>query len=562
MNGERLDKYVTDEFLVHTVYGCQVVLTNPTSTPQKLDLLLQIPLGSLPVQSGFYTRGVHVALPSYGTKTIEYRFYFPAEGNYGHYPLHVAKNEKLIAFAKATSLRVLKKLTRMDTESWDYVSQYGTNAQVADYLKANNVHRVDLAKIAWRMKDKAFFNQIVTMLAARHEYDQTLWSYSIQHNVPAAIREFLQHSNGFVSNCGPYIDSPLLTIDPVARFAYQHLEYSPLVNVRVHKFGERRKIANERVYDQYRDLLNVMAFRKNLDDTDRMAVTYYLLLQDRVEEGMNVFASVNRANITEGIQHDYFRAYLDFYTDKPTVARQIAASYKDHPVDRWRNAFGQIQAQLDEIDGKTTPITDPNDRDQKQGQLAATEPSFEFNVEAKKVAVNYQNLTGCAVNYYPMDIELLFSRSPFMQNYSGQFSYIRPNKSEAIQLPAGRNDFSFDLPKDYHGANVMVEVIGGGKRKAQAYFAHSLLVQVLENYGQIRVTNKNTGKPIAKTYVKVYARKHGKVVFHKDGYTDHRGRMDYVSLNTGGLDQVERFALLIMSPEDGAVIREANPPKQ
>ncbi len=45
VGNEKVDKFVTDEFLVHTVYGCQVVVTNPTSSPQKLDVLLQIPEG-------------------------------------------------------------------------------------------------------------------------------------------------------------------------------------------------------------------------------------------------------------------------------------------------------------------------------------------------------------------------------------------------------------------------------------------------------------------------------------------------------------------------------------
>ncbi len=37
VDNQKLDKYVTDEFLVQTVYGCQIVVTNPTSSPQKLD---------------------------------------------------------------------------------------------------------------------------------------------------------------------------------------------------------------------------------------------------------------------------------------------------------------------------------------------------------------------------------------------------------------------------------------------------------------------------------------------------------------------------------------------
>src|SRR5262249_57888967 len=35
-NGERFDKFITNEFVVHTVYGCQVVVTNPSPSKQRL----------------------------------------------------------------------------------------------------------------------------------------------------------------------------------------------------------------------------------------------------------------------------------------------------------------------------------------------------------------------------------------------------------------------------------------------------------------------------------------------------------------------------------------------
>jgi hypothetical protein len=64
-------------------------------------------------------------------------------------------------------------------------------------------------------------------------------------------------------------------------------------------------------------------------------------------------------------------------------------------------------------------------------------------------------------------------------------------------------------------------------------------------------------------YVKVYARMNdGQVAFFKDGYTDLRGRFDYTSLSTDQLDSVTRFSMLILSDENGAVIREADPPKR
>ena len=69
--GERFDKFVTDEYLAQVVYGCQVVLTDPASSPEKLDVLLQIPKGALPVQGGFYTRSRPVQLQPFSTLTLE-----------------------------------------------------------------------------------------------------------------------------------------------------------------------------------------------------------------------------------------------------------------------------------------------------------------------------------------------------------------------------------------------------------------------------------------------------------------------------------------------------------
>ncbi|HUS38474.1 MAG TPA: hypothetical protein VMX74_03450, partial [Pirellulales bacterium] len=110
---------------------------------------------------------------------------------------------------------------------------------------------------------------------------------------------------------------------------------------------------------------------------------------------------------------------------------------------------------------------------------------------------------------------------------------------------------------------VLVEITGGGQTKAKAYYANSLDVQVVQDYGQLRVTHDATQKPMSTVYVKVYARnKDGNVKFYKDGYTDLRGRFDFTSLNTNELDFVDRFSLLILSDNDGAIVREAMPPKR
>jgi hypothetical protein len=568
VGGEQIDKFISDEFLYDTVYGCHIVVTNPTSSKKRVDILLQIPAGALPVAGGQYTRSVHIDLEPYHTQTLEYYFYFPAPGKYPHYPVQVAANGEVLAFAAASVLNVVKELTNIDKESWDYLSQHGSAEDVLTFLEQQNILRVDLDRIAWRMKDKDFFQQTIKLLASRHVYNNTLWSFGVRHNDIAAIRQFLQFADEFVRQTGDWLDSPLLTIDPVVRNAYEQMDYRPLVNARVGQLGREREILNDRFLAHYQQLLKILSYRRQLDDGELMAVTYYLLLQDRVDEALDFFARVNVDRLATRLQYDYFAAYLDFCKSEPKQARQIAARYLDYPVDRWQAAFANIVNQADEIgqqDSKLPDpkVADPEDRSQLQTSEAAATPSFEFTVEGKKVKLNFQRLTEVRVNYYLMDIELLFSRSPFVQGESKQFSHILPNQTRTIKLPPKGSTFDFSLPDNLVNANLLIEIVGGGLTQSQAYYSGALQVQVIENYGQVRVTQGKPSAPLAKVYVKAYARmQDGNIRFYKDGYTDLRGRFDYTSLNTNELEFVEKFSLLILSDEHGAVVREAKPPKR
>lgn len=570
-NDEEVDKYVTGEFLVNVVYTCQVVLTNPTSTGQKLDLLLQIPTGSIPVNNGFVTDGKHLDLSSYATESIEYSFYFPAPGTFAHFPVHVAKNEQLIAFAAPMRLNVVRELSEIDKTSWAWLSQNGTDKDVLQWMETNNVDRlaspdgngeIGLELIAWRMRDKKFYAHCIALLSKRHIWNGTLWGYSVLHRDVPNIRELLLHHDDFLDRCGLWLDCALVTIDAVERKRYQHLEYAPLVNARTQKLGARRTILNDRFAQQYAALMGSLRYLPTLDDDDRLAVTYYLFLQDRVEEALAMFDRVDPAKIATALQYDYLSVYAALYRENPAKAREVAAKHADHPVNRWKNLFRNAAAQIDEIAGAATKIVDDKDRDQRQATLASTEPDFELSVEKKAVTITAQNLTSVRVNYYRMDIELLFSRQPFVQQQSGQFSFIKPNLGLDVAVP-DKKPITFDVPKELHGANFIVEVVAAGKRKSQAYYAHELSVQVVESYGQVRVALAGEARPLSKTYVKVYSRMKGsEVKFYKDGYTDLRGVFDYTSLNTNELDHVDRFSILVMNDQHGAVIREANPPKR
>lgn len=194
-------------------------------------------LGAVPVLTSQQTRTEHVSLEPYHTKSIEYHFYFPVAGRFSHYPVHVAKNEKIVAMVDSVELNVVEKPTKLDIQSWDYISQNGTNEEVIQFIDAHNVKEIQFDRIAWRMREPEMFLSVTSRLERCHTYSDTLWSYSIFHNQPEAIREYLQHSDSFVLQCGGRLSSDLVSIDPVVRGTFEHLEYKPLANARAHSLG-------------------------------------------------------------------------------------------------------------------------------------------------------------------------------------------------------------------------------------------------------------------------------------------------------------------------------------
>ena len=495
------------------------------------------------------------------------------------------------ASAKAFEFNVVTKLTQFDKASWDYVSQYGTDAEVFTFLEQNNIVSLNLERVAWRCRQSVdFFRKLLGVLQQRHVWHDVLYSYAVVHNDTAALCEWLKHRDDFLSQCGPYLASRLLLIDPIERRAYEHLEYSPLVNQRAHRLGSERRITNPSVLSQYQSLLGILAHKPQLDAMDSMSVTYHLFLQDRADEALARFHALDANALPTRIQHDYFKCYAAFYEANLAEARGVAATYTGFPVARWRNLFAEVTSQLDEIEGKAAAKKDDDkpDREKQQAELAATEPTFDFKVENKSIALTWKNLGEVAINYYLMDPEFSFSSSPFVSQDASRFSIIKPNQTAKHALPKGKDTLDIPLPGEFAKANVLVEIVAAGQRKAQAYHANTLKLTLAENYGRIEARDSGTDKPVAKAYVKVYARlKNGTVRFFKDGYTDLRGRFDYASLNApenlqpvplaaeaapaNGLDyqmlkpaelnNVEKLAILVSSDTNGAAVREVNPPR-
>ncbi len=597
---EKFEKYVTEEFLAGAVYGANIVVTNPTSAPVKAEVLLQIPQGALPALGSKNTDSRRLRLEPYTTQTFEYCFYFPAtpakpNETFAHYPVNIAVAGHCAAAARPFAFNVVVKLSQMDRASWDYLSQYGSEAEVFAFLNQNNVERLDFERVAWRCRQSVdFFRKLTGFMQVHHVWNETVYSYAVVHNDTPALREWLRHKDEFLANCGPFLACKLVVLDPIERRAYEHLEYSPLVNQRAHRLGNEWRIANPAVRDQYLRLLDILAHKSALDAMDSMSVTYYLFLQDRVEEALARFKTIDPKQLPARVQHDYFRCYAGFYESNLADARAIATGYRDFAVPRWQKLFAEVARQLDEIEDKAVVASkksadDKPDREKQQSELAATEPVFDFKVENKTIALTWKHLGEVTINYYLLDPEFSFSSNPFVSQDASRFSIIKPNKTAAQPLPKEKDALDVPLPGEFAKANVLVEIGGAGQRKAQAYHANTLKLALAENYGRLEARDSVTGKAVAKAYVKVYARlRNGTVRFFKDGYTDLRGRFDYASLNSAGsemapgmpgetapangldyqmlkpaeLGEVEKLAILILSDTNGAATREVNPPRQ
>ncbi|MBK8976064.1 MAG: hypothetical protein IPM29_09065 [Planctomycetes bacterium] len=569
VDGQRVDAWVTGELLTDVAYGARVVVTNPTSAQRDVEVLLQIPAGAIPVavgpdQPGFATRSVPLRLRAYGTQALSYAFYFPAAGASQHHPACVTTAGRVLAVASGaeTSWDVRVEPSRVDVTSFGHVSQQGTAAEVLDYLQRANLLELDLGRIAWRMRDRASFDAVLALLRQRQVFAPELWSFGIFHRDPTATREYLQQADAFVAQCGIALSSPLLTVDPVARRTWQLTEFRPLFNARAHRTGGEPRIFNAAVADDYDTLLQILARKPRLDGEDRAVVTCFLLLQDRISDALDMFAQIDPAELPARLQYDYLSVYVDFFRDDRASARAIAERYREHPVTRWRDAFREALAQLDEADGLVAQAGAGDGATGRAATPADREPMLDLQVEGQRLILRYANVDTVELGYYLMDVEFLFSAHPFVQQDADSFALVRPNRSNVLrQLPPDRSRVEFDLPDDLRNANLLVEARAAGVVRRATRYASSLAVRWIENRGQLQVADAETGRPLPAVYVKVFARLgDGTVRFHKDGYTDLRGRFDYMSVSADGAMEVERLAVLVLSDDRGTVSRELDPP--
>jgi len=237
------------------------------------------------------------------------------------------------------------------------------------------------------------------------------------------------------------------------------------------------------------------------------------------------------------LPYDYLKVYLLMSQEKVADARALADHYRDYPVDRWRNLFQDVLAQLDELEGKGAKVVDKADRGQLQTQLADTEAGFDVKVENRAITIHYQNLTSCRVNYYPMDLEQLFLAERIRTGglravFAGDPAQRFRGRSRCRKA---RTRSSWICPRrTTRTGNVNDRSDGWRRGQSRSRTTRTRSAsRCSRTTARLKVLHDQTGKPLAKVLCSrsTPVSKDGSVRFYKDGYTDLRGRFrNYSSL--------------------------------
>jgi hypothetical protein len=165
------------------------------------------------------------------------------------------------------------------------------------------------------------------------------------------------------------------------------------------------------------------------------------------------------------------------------------------------------------------------------------------------------------IKYYPIDPEIMFSKSPFVEQNTEDFAFVKPRISDSFDLDPEKRFETFDLDDECLNSNMVIEVLGEGKQIFLRYFSSSLKAVINETYGELNVTD-SSDVPLSQIYVKVFSKStSGEVKFFRDGYTDIRGQFEYAQINSKSLQNISKFAILVISDDHGSVTKECSPPQ-
>ena len=417
-----------DEYIIDKIYESEIILTNVSISEQKFQILYEIPEGSIPVKSNDYIKSVSIQLDSFHSQNLKYSFYFPKSGKFGMSPASVSQEGLVVDIGQGVELDVHDERISKKLETIDQILAQGSKDDVLNFVSQKNILNKKIFKfqdIYYLLKDKQFYLKFIEILKNRKIFDENTWSFSIYHNDIASFKEFINSPEiiKIFKSKFRYFSNELLKVKNI-----KLLEYYPLTNSRTHKFvNEKKNILNKELKIQYKNFLEYFLEVSIPTPEDLLSLVYYLLVQDRIDEALKIFSKIDKnvikeSNKTINLQYDYFLGYLDFYTGSPDfkIARSICDKYLDYPILSWRNMFYEIANQLAEYDGEEliddTRLMDENKLGQNPRNLkgAKTEEILNVELQNDEILILHQNCKWIDINYYLIDLEVLYSMNPFL----------------------------------------------------------------------------------------------------------------------------------------------------
>jgi hypothetical protein len=578
------DQTITPEYLVNTPYEAKITLTNLSNKAENFDVLWQIPTGAIGLPNATSgkttaaTDSMNMNIDAFSTATVAYTFYFPAAGEFRQYPPCVSRKDQALAKAEPTAYKVVEQATQVDEASWEYIAAHGSADQIKAYLAKANLRKVVWSRVYHRLKDQAIYKVVLQALSDNFLAEPAVLGYAVYHKDRQALQVLLENRGDIVSTLGPNFQSDLLSVEPISRKMVEHIEFAPLVVPRIHPLREKLELTNAKLGVQYWNVLETIAYSRQIDPATNLAIVYYQLINNRIDEAISRFRRIDAKSTNLQIQYDYLDAYLALHQMDVERATQIAAKYSDMAIPRWKARFEEIATQVRDYQSLQTPSqlvkgsnsgTKPDqgdlaliDRERRQQQSALSQPTINVKLEGDQLKIDHANTKNAAIRLYAVDLEMLFSKMPFVREGLDRMAIAQATSKEQIDFESATGSQALRLPEKYRNQTLLIEVESGAARDTVLSYGGQLSSYVAESFGQLQVMHSGSRQPVVGAYVKVYAKhQDGSVRFFKDGYTDLRGRFDYSSISNDDLSTATRFAILVLDKEDGATLHEVDPPR-
>ncbi|MBN8460011.1 MAG: hypothetical protein J0M04_19460 [Verrucomicrobia bacterium] len=547
--GERVENPVTGDFRPGVPYTMALTITNPTGIGRRVEVLAQIPAGSIPLGGKSATLSEARQLEPYGVLNLELACYFPAAGEFATYPLHVSSDDTVLAHTATRVIRVSNKPEPRDAATWSVLAAEGTTQAVLERLRTENLGTIDLSEIRWRLKDREVFLKVAAILRERMHHSPAVAAYGFLHNDPQSMRDYLENSTA-VTQLGQWLDSPLLTVRPRPHHDWRTLEFDPVVNPRAHRFTAASRLTHEAAREHYHAFLDQLAWKPALDAADQLTLTAFLLLQDRVAEALARFDRIDPKKLASRMHYDYLQAVVLCYREQPDAARAIAlTTVPKLPPGLWRERFQAVIDQTAEIAELTGDAAAA-----KPAPAAPAEPRIELAMDgSNKIRIAHRGVDEADLRIFGVDLEMLFTKDPFLTGDTGGPPAIRPNRILTVPLAKDGSGTTIELPPDLPPGNLLIDARAGGAKQLKVLDSAALDIRRFAADRTLQVLDAASHRPLPKTYVKVYVRTaSGETVFHKDGYTDLRGKFDYLTHTATDPSTIQQLAILVSHPEKGA----------